>query len=84
MFEIFMPVVGVEKNRSERKVTEISDDDSSSKMSSKICSNKFAMLKDQNKFWHCVPKLMLLIGIRNRNVSFKQFFCTLESFLNNL
>jgi hypothetical protein len=46
LFEIAIPVVGVVKNRSERKVTEISDDDSNSDMSSEICSNKFAMLKD--------------------------------------
>jgi hypothetical protein len=85
LFDVAMPVVGVVKNRYERKVTEEYDDDSNSEISFDINSDKFTMLKDQNKFWHPVPKLMLLNGFRTRNVSFRQFFCILESFfLNNL
>jgi hypothetical protein len=81
LFEVAMSVVGVVKNRSERKVTELNDDDSSPEIS----FDKFDTLKVQNKFWHPVPKLMFLNGFKTRNVSFRQFFCILESFfLNNL
>jgi hypothetical protein len=81
MFEISMPVVGVEKNRFERNVAELQGDD----LSPEISYDKFGALKDQNKFWHPVPRLMMLNGLNSRNVSLKQFLCILENFfLNNL
>jgi hypothetical protein len=81
LFEVAMPVVGVVKNRSERKVTELCDKDSSSEIS----YDKVGALKDQDKFWHLIPRLMMLNGLNSRNVSLKQFFCILENFLlNNL
>jgi hypothetical protein len=63
LFEAAMPMVGVVKNLSERKVTELYDDVSSSEIS----YDKFSTLKDQNKFWHPIPKLMLLNGFKIRN-----------------
>jgi hypothetical protein len=81
LFEVAIPVVGVVKNRSERKVTELYDDDASSEIS----FDKFGTLKDQNKFCHPVPKLMLFNDFKTRNVNFRQFFYILKSFfLNNL
>jgi hypothetical protein len=70
LFEVSMPVVGVEKNRSERKVAELQYDDISPEISPEIINDKFGALKDQNKFWHPVPRLMLN-GMYSRNVSLK-------------
>jgi hypothetical protein len=76
LMEVLKPVTCGKKTRSDL------DEDN---LSSEISFDKFAILKDQNKFWHPVPKLMLLNGFKTRNVSIKQFFCILESFfLNNL
>jgi hypothetical protein len=102
LLEVAMPVVGVVKNRSERKVAQLNDDQMEllkpvmggkktrydfveENLNLEFNLDRFSSLKDQNKFWLPVPKLMLQNNFRIRDVNFKKFFCLLEKlFLNNL
>jgi hypothetical protein len=79
LFEVSEPQKGSEKNQSERNVVELRGDD----IRLIISSDEMDEMKNEKKFWHPVPKLMIVNG--SKNVHFKQFFFILENFfVNNL
>jgi hypothetical protein len=78
--EVLKPVLGRKKTRSDFNEKNLSFEND---IENDI--DKFSGLKNQNKFFHPVPRLILNNGSRIRDVNFQQFFEILEKFfLNNL